>query len=73
VGSVADDLRRRAVRQVLELPVAARVDLALALGDDDLDLFARASGLDRGEALRRIRARRARGRVPSAAAADDRR
>jgi hypothetical protein len=44
----------------------------LALGDDDLDLFVRASGLDRAEALRRLRAGRRRGRLPSRCADPDR-
>jgi hypothetical protein len=38
------------------------VELALSLGDDDLDLFMRVSGLDRDEARRRLRAQRQRGR-----------
>ncbi|MBK5297299.1 MAG: hypothetical protein JJE40_09080 [Vicinamibacteria bacterium] len=72
--SVADDLRVRTLARVLEMPVAARIRLALSLGDDDLDLFVRSSGLDRVDALGRLRARRAHGRrVPSGAAAADRR
>lgn len=71
--SVADDLRLRTIARVLDLPVAARVELALSLGDDDLALFVRTSGLGRDEALRRLRAQRARGRVPSGAATIDNR
>jgi hypothetical protein len=63
--SVADDLRQRNLTLVLALPVAARVELALALGDEDLDLFARTSGLPRPEALTRLRATRLAGRRPS--------
>ena len=48
--SVADDLRRRTMAHVLDLTPAARIELALSLGDDDLDLFVRTSGLDRDEA-----------------------
>jgi len=59
---VADDLRVRTLARVLEMPVAARIRLALSLGDDDLDLFVRSSGLDRADALGRLRARRAHGR-----------
>jgi hypothetical protein len=65
--SVADDLRRRTRADVLALPTAARVDLALSLGDDDLDLFVGTSGLDRDVARRRLCAQRQVGRVPSVA------
>lgn len=65
MSSVADDLRRRTLAQVLALPMAARVELALSLGDDDLDLFMRVNGLDRDEARRRLRAQRQCGRLPS--------
>jgi hypothetical protein len=67
VRSVADDLRRQTQEHVLALPLAARVELALSLGDDDLDLFARTSGLERDEARRRLRAQRQIGRAPSVA------
>jgi hypothetical protein len=65
--SVADDLRRQTLAHVLALPLPARVELALSLGDDDLDLFARTSGLGRDEARRRLRAQRQIGRAPSVA------
>lgn len=65
--SVADDLRRRTIAQVLDLTPAARIALALSLGDDDLDLFVRTSGLDRDEARRRLEAQRQIGRAPSIA------
>jgi len=71
VRSVADDLRLRTIARVLAMPIAARVQLALSLGDEDLDLFVRTSGLGRDEARRRLRAQRARGRAPSGAAALD--
>jgi hypothetical protein len=71
MASVADDLRRLTVERVLRVPVADRIALALSLGDDDLDLFARTSGLPVGEARRRLRAQRDRGRVPSRAARID--
>lgn len=68
--SVADDLRVRTLARVLAMPATERIRLALALGDDDLNLFVRASGLGRSEALARLRARRAHGRrVTSGAAA----
>ena len=64
--SVADDLRTRTTARVLALPVRARIALALALGDDDLALFARSSGLDPATALRRLCATRQHGRAASA-------
>ena len=69
VPSVADDLRARTTARVLAMPVADRIALALALGDDDLALYVTASGLDPDEARRRLRGRRQRGRTPSASAA----
>jgi hypothetical protein len=57
--------------QVLDLPVRARIALALSLGDDDLELFVRASGLDRVTARERLRAGRRRGRTRSASAGDE--
>lgn len=63
--SVADALRGRTREHVEALPVRDRIALALALGDDDLALFARAAGLDRREALERLRAARRRGRLAS--------
>jgi len=65
--SVADDLRRRTMAHVLDLTPAARIELALSLGDDDLDLFVSTSGLDRDEARRRLMAQRHVGRAPSVA------
>lgn len=70
VASVADDLRARTTARVLAMTVPARIALALALGDDDLDLFMRSSGLGRSGALRRLRARRQEGRTPSACTGD---
>lgn len=70
--SVAENLRRQTQAHVLTLSPPARIALALALGDDDLDLFARTSGLDRDEARRRLRAQRQIGRAPSIAATRDR-
>jgi hypothetical protein len=65
---VADDLRSRTVARVLDLPTRARIALALSLGDEDLALFVRSSALAPGDAMRRLRAQRARGRTPSVAA-----
>jgi hypothetical protein len=71
VRSVADGLRARTVERVLALPVAGRIALALALGEADLSVYMRASGLDRAEALRHLRKRHAHGRRPSPAATID--
>lgn len=68
MSSVADDLRRRNARLVLDMPVDSRILLALSLGDDDLAIFARTNGLDRREAAARLRGQRARGRRVSVAA-----
>ena len=69
VTSVADDLRRQTIARVLAMPIPTRIALALSLGDDDLEVFRRASGLERSAALRRVRAGRQRGRSPSTCAA----
>jgi hypothetical protein len=69
--SVADALRARTIAQVLAMSPGERIALALSLGDDDLELFVRTSGLERAEALERLRARRRHGRTPSRAAGDD--
>jgi hypothetical protein len=65
--SVADDVRRRTRDQVLALSPEARIELAFALGEQDLVLFMRATGLARDAALRRLRSSRQRGRTPSTA------
>lgn len=70
--SIADELRHETAAAIHRMPVADRIALALALGDDDLSLFMLAAGLGREDALMRLRAQRARGRtVRSRAAAPD--
>lgn len=70
--SIADELRHETAAAILRMPVPDRIALALALGDDDLSLFMRTSGLGRDEALRQLRAQRAHGRaVRSHAASPD--
>ena len=69
--SVADALRARTITQVLAMSPGERVALALSLGDEDLELFVRTSGLERAAALERLRAGRRHGRTPSRAAGDD--
>jgi hypothetical protein len=44
--SVADDLKRRDREAVLKLSPDERVELALRLGEEDLDSFCRAQGVD---------------------------
>jgi hypothetical protein len=66
--SVADEMRARTAARVLAMPLSERIALAFALGDDDLTLYARASGLDLPTARNRLRAQRHNGRTPSACA-----
>ena len=68
--SVADDLRVRTSEAVRRLPLQARIALALSLGDADLDIYMRTSGLDRASALTRLRAQRARDRACHSRSAD---
>ena len=63
--SVADELRRDTAARVAQLSVQGRTELALSLGDADLDLYIRASGKSYDQALRDLRAQRARLRTPS--------
>jgi hypothetical protein len=67
--SIADDLRRRTIEQVASLSPEQRIELALMLGDQDLERLVRSSGLSPSAALRRLRASRQRGRRASACAA----
>jgi len=67
--SVADQLRQDTRERVGRLSVPERIELALSLGRDDLSLYMRATGKHRDDALRDLRAQRARGRTHSGAAA----
>jgi hypothetical protein len=60
--SVADELRERDREAVLKLAPEERIELALRLGDDDLELFCRFQGLERREAIRLLQRRRQAGR-----------
>jgi hypothetical protein len=60
--SVADDLKEDLARQVREMPAEERVELALRLGDEDLEAFRQTHGLTHEEALRRLRLKRQQGR-----------
>ena len=68
VSSIARDLRAKTSARVLEMSVNDRIALALSLGDDDLEQFVRASGLNRNEARLRLIGQRRRGRTPSGCA-----
>jgi hypothetical protein len=65
MGSVADELRQRDRQRVLELPVEERIELALRLGEEALEAFAAAQGVDRATAIRLLQRRRQAGRRPS--------
>jgi hypothetical protein len=63
--SVADDLRSELREKMRELSVQERLDLALRLGEESLELFRQANGLDRQTAIRLLQRRRQAGRTPS--------
>lgn len=63
--SVADVLRDETRRRISALTATERIELALALGARDVELYAATCGLDREEARRRLRAGRRLGRIPS--------
>ncbi len=66
--SVADQLRDETRRRVLEMSPAARVELALRLGDEDARLYAAANGVTEAEARLVLARRRQAGRQPSKSA-----
>lgn len=70
MSSVAAAARAATREEVLALTAVQRIELAFALGEEDLRLFMAASGLDRASALRHVRAQRQRGRRPSGCAAE---
>jgi hypothetical protein len=61
--SVVQDHREEDRRALAEMTAAERVALALELGDQDLEIFRRAHGLTKDEALRELRRRRQVGRT----------
>jgi hypothetical protein len=68
--SVADSLREQTRRHMLALPPGARIQRALALGDDDVKAMCDAKGIT-VDAARAVMARSRRlGRRPSSANAD---
>jgi hypothetical protein len=70
--SVADDLRRDTVQRVLALGVTQRIALALRLGDDAADQYARTIGCSLEAARRQLASRHHEGRTPSRVAAPQR-
>jgi hypothetical protein len=64
--SVADDVKRAHREEVARLSVEARIELALALGDADLEALQLARGIDRAAAQRAIKRQRQTGRTASA-------
>ncbi|HYU32266.1 MAG TPA: hypothetical protein VEW48_08885 [Thermoanaerobaculia bacterium] len=63
--SVADDLRAELREEINRLSIDERLELALRLGEESLELFRQANGLDRETALRVLQRRRQAGRRPS--------
>jgi hypothetical protein len=61
--SVADNIRGERVADEAAMTPAARVELALRLGDHDREIFRRAQDMSDEEALRELRRRRQLGRV----------
>lgn len=69
--SVADDVRAEQRQEVLAMSVAERFELARRLGQEGIALLMSAQGIDRDEAIRRIRRTRRAGRRPSVANDDE--
>ena len=63
--SVADDLRAETREKVRQLSTQERLELAFRLGEESLELFRQANGLDRKTAIRLLQRRRQAGRTPS--------
>lgn len=68
MSALANYLRERAADDVRRMEPAARLDLALRLGDDDLARFCEAAGIDLDEARHRVMRQRQAGRRLSASA-----
>lgn len=64
--SVASALRARHAAFAREMEPAERLDLALRLGEEDLESFRATQGLDRRTAIRLLERRRQATRQPSA-------
>ena len=68
--SVADDLRDELQEEMSRLPFKERMELVLRLGERGLELFQKASGLDREAAIRELQRQRQAGRTPSKCISD---
>lgn len=63
--SIADDLRVELREETRQLSAQERIELALRLGEEGLERFRQAHGLDRETAVRLLERRRQAGRIPS--------
>lgn len=68
--SIADDLRNELSESVLGLSPEERLELAFRLGDEGLEVFCQAHGLDTKTAIRELQRRRQAGRTPSKCMSD---
>lgn len=68
--SVADDLRDEVRKQMLRLSPEERLARAFQLGDEGVEAFRQAQGLDRETAIRELQRRRQAGRTPSKCMSD---
>ena len=63
--SVADEFRARDREALLKLSFEERLEIAFALGEEDLARFCQAQGVDRETGIRLLQRRRQAGRRPS--------
>ena len=63
--SVADDLRAEQRAETLRLSLAERLARGFRMGEEGLERFRLANGLDRETAIRILERRRQAGRIPS--------
>ena len=68
--SVADDLRDRLRHEIRQLSIEERLEQAYRLGEEGLEMFRQANGLDRETAIRLLQRRRQAGRTPSRCMSD---
>jgi hypothetical protein len=68
--SVADDLRDRLRQEIRQLSIEERLEQAYRLGEEGLEMFRQANGLDRETAIRLLQRRRQAGRTPSRCMSD---
>lgn len=68
--SVADDLRKETREATLRLSFEERLEQAFRLGEEGLEMFQKAQGVDRKTAIRLLQRRRQAGRTPSKCMSD---